>query len=167
MSELDAVDRALPKQSPVNAIEFRDVTLRLGGRDVLAGVSLEIATGEFVGVLGPNGAGKTTLMRAILGLVPASRGEIRVLGRPAARGNPAIGYMPQVRSSGSVLRLSGWDFVAGVVNGHRLGLPFASKAVRAEVDRVLDLVGARESGATALGRDVGRRASAPAAWPRR
>ena len=128
----------------MNAIEFRDVALGLGGRDVLAGVSLEITTGEFVGVLGPNGAGKTTLMRAVLGLVPASRGTIRVLGRPAARGNPAIGYMPQIRSSGSDLRLSGWDFVAGVVDGHRLGLPFAGKAARAEVDRVLDLVGARD-----------------------
>jgi zinc/manganese transport system ATP-binding protein len=128
----------------VNAIEFRDVALRLGGRDVLADVSLAIATGEFIGVLGANGAGKTTLMRAVLGLVPASRGTIRVLGRPAARGNPAIGYMPQVRSSGSDLRLSGWGFVAGVVDGHRLGLPFASKAAHAEVDRVLDLVGASD-----------------------
>jgi zinc/manganese transport system ATP-binding protein len=128
----------------VNAIEFRDVALGLGGRDVLAGVSLEIATGEFVGVLGPNGAGKTTLMRAVLGLLPASRGTISVLGRPAARGNPAIGYMPQIRSSGGDLRLSGWDFVASVVNGHRLGLPFASKEARAEVDRVLDLVGVRD-----------------------
>jgi zinc/manganese transport system ATP-binding protein len=126
----------------VNAIEFRQVALRMGGRDVLAGVSLEIATGEFVGVLGPNGAGKTTLMRAVLGLVSASRGTIRVLGRPAARGNPAIGYMPQIRSSGNDLRLSGWGFVAGVVDGHRLGLPFVGKAARAEVDRVLDLVGA-------------------------
>jgi zinc/manganese transport system ATP-binding protein len=126
----------------VNAIEFRQVALRLGGRDVLAGVSLEIATGEFVGVLGPNGAGKTTLMRAVLGLVSASRGTIRVLGRPAARGNPAVGYMPQIRSSGNDMRLSGWGFVAGVVDGHRLGLPFVGKAARAEVDRVLDLVGA-------------------------
>jgi zinc/manganese transport system ATP-binding protein len=128
----------------VSAVEFRDVTLRLGGRDVLAGVSLEIAPGEFIGVLGPNGAGKTTLMRAVLGLVPPSHGAIRVLGRPAVRGNPAIGYLPQMRSAGSRLRLSGWNFVAGVVDGHRLGLPFFSKRVRAEVDRVLDLVGARE-----------------------
>jgi len=128
----------------VNAIEFQDVTLRLSGRDVLSGVSLNIAQGEFVGVLGANGAGKTTLIRAILGLVPASDGSIRVLGRPAVRGNPAIGYMPQVRSSGGGLRLSGWDFVAGVVDGHRLGLPFPSRKVRAEVDRVLDLVGASE-----------------------
>jgi zinc/manganese transport system ATP-binding protein len=126
----------------VNAIEFRDVTLRLGGRGILAGVNLEVATREFVGVLGPNGAGKTTLMRAVLGLLPVSRGSIHVLGRPAARGNPAIGYMPQLRGDLGPTRLNGRDFVASVVDGHRLGLPFPNKAARAEVDRVLELVGA-------------------------
>jgi zinc/manganese transport system ATP-binding protein len=126
----------------VNAVVFHEVTLRLAGHEVLANVSLEIAAGEFIGVLGPNGSGKTTLMRAILGLVPASRGEIRVIGQRAARGNPAVGYMPQVRSAGGQLRLSGWEFVAGVVNGHRLGMPFLGKAARAEVDRILELVDA-------------------------
>jgi zinc/manganese transport system ATP-binding protein len=126
----------------VNAIEFNGVTIRLAGRDILAGVSLAVEAGEFVGVLGPNGAGKTTLMRAILGLTPARSGDIRVLGRPPARGNPAIGYMPQARSAGHHLHLTGRAFVAGVVNGHRLGLPFLGKAARAEVDHVLDLVGA-------------------------
>ena len=128
----------------MNAIEFKDVTLRLGGHAVLSDVDLEIAPGEFVGVLGPNGAGKTTLMRAVLGLIPASRGEIRVLGAPAVRGNPAIGYMPQARSGIGATRLSGWDFVAGVVNGHRLGLPILGKGARLEVDRTLALVGAGE-----------------------
>jgi zinc/manganese transport system ATP-binding protein len=126
----------------MNAIELRDVTLALAGHAVLADVSLDIATGEFVGVLGPNGAGKTTLMRAVLGLVPASRGEIRVLGSKAARGNPAIGYVPQSRGGIGTARLSGWDFVASIVDGHRPGLPVLGKAGRAEVDRALDLVGA-------------------------
>ena len=134
----------------MKAIELRDVSLRLGGRDVLTGVSLEIAAGEFIGVLGPNGAGKTTLMRAMLGLVAASHGTIRVLGSPAARGNPAIGYMPQVRSSGGQLRLSGRDFVASAVDGHRIGRPFPGKAARVEVDRVLALVGARDLGCRPL-----------------
>ncbi len=126
------------------AVELRDVRLELGGRTILAGVSLEIAGREFVGVLGPNGAGKTTLMRAILGLVPARRGSIRVLGQPAARGNPAVGYMPQVRAAAANMRLSGWDFVAGVVNGHRLGMPILGREGRTEVERALDLVGARD-----------------------
>ncbi len=143
------------RDSPADAIALRDVRLELGGRAILAGVSLSIAAREFVGVLGPNGAGKTTLLRAILGRVSPSRGAIEVLGRAAARGNPAIGYMPQVRSAVPSLRLSGWDFVAGVVDGHRLGLPIAHKAARAEVDRVLDLVGARELGRRPLAETSG------------
>jgi zinc/manganese transport system ATP-binding protein len=128
----------------VNAVDLNGVRLNLGGRTILDDVTLEIATREFIGVLGPNGAGKTTLMRAVLGLVPAEHGVIQVFGRPAARGNPAIGYMPQMRSAIGTMRLSGRDFVAAAVNGHRLGLPIPGRRGRAEVDRALDLVGARE-----------------------
>ncbi len=134
----------MAKRPAMNAIEFHDVTLTLAGRVVLAGVSLEIASREFVGVLGPNGCGKTTLMRAVLGLVPPSQGSIHVLGRPAGRGNPAIGYMPQVHGPVAGIRLSGWDFVASAFNGHRLGLPGPGRAGRAEVARALDLVGASD-----------------------
>lgn len=128
----------------MSAIEFCDVTLRLGSRNVLSRVSLQIAAGEVIGVLGPNGAGKTTLMRALLGLVPAQTGTVLVFGHPAKGGNPALGYMPQTRSTGIHRRLSGREFVACVVNGHRLGMPFSGRAARTEVDRVLDLVDAAE-----------------------
>lgn len=127
----------------MNAIEFHGVSLSLGGRTILSHVDIAIAAGEFVGMLGPNGAGKTTLIRAVLGLVPVQRGSISVLGAPAARGNPLIGYAPQIRSVPPELRLSGWDFVAAVVHGHRLGLPLLDKQGRADVDRALDLVGGR------------------------
>ncbi|HYL33264.1 MAG TPA: ABC transporter ATP-binding protein [Stellaceae bacterium] len=127
----------------MNAIALRNVRLTLGGRIVLDSTNLDIATGEFVGVLGPNGAGKTTLMRALLGLVPPSRGTIQILGQPATRGNSAIGYIPQSHGAVAIGGLSGWDFVASVVNGHRFGLPIVSSAGRAEVERALDRVGAR------------------------
>lgn len=129
----------------MNAIELRGVSLSLGGRRVLTDVSLEIAAGQFIGVLGPNGAGKTTLMRAVLGLVAPAQGTIRVLGGAATRGNPAVGYMPQSASAiPQAARLSGWDFVASVASGHRLGLPILSKAARAQAEHALDLVGARK-----------------------
>jgi zinc/manganese transport system ATP-binding protein len=138
-------------REPMNAIELRNVTLRLAGRIVLADISLDIRAGQFIGVLGPNGAGKTTLMRAILGLLAPSNGSIRVLGRPATRGNPLIGYIPQIHGANPALRLSGWDFVGSAANGHRLGLPIAGKAERADIDRALDLVGAGELARRPLG----------------
>ena len=125
-------------------LDFQDVRLALGGRVVLSNVSLQFLPNEFVGVLGPNGAGKTTLMRAVLGLVAPVSGGITVLGRPVRRGNPAVGYMPQTRSPAGVAGISGWEFVAGVVQGHSLGLPLLGRAARVEVDRVLGLVGARD-----------------------
>ncbi|MGE0005441.1 MAG: metal ABC transporter ATP-binding protein [Parvibaculaceae bacterium] len=128
----------------MTAVEFDRVTLAIAGRNVLSDVSLAIGSHEFIGLLGPNGSGKTTLLRAIMGLVPAASGHVRVFGNPAARGNPAIGYMPQLRSSVDAVRLSGWDFVASVVNGHRLGLPILAREAREEVERVLDLVEARD-----------------------
>jgi zinc/manganese transport system ATP-binding protein len=125
-------------------LELDHVTLELGGRAILRDTSLAVNQNEFIGVLGPNGAGKTTLMRAVLGLVPAMSGAIRVLGEPVVRGNPSIGYMPQTRSALAGRRVRGRDFVAMAADGHRWGLPHSSAAMRAEVDRVLDLVGARE-----------------------
>ncbi len=126
----------------MSAIACDHVTIALGGRTVLADVSLAIEEREFVGVLGPNGSGKTTLMRAILGMVPLAAGSIRVLGQPVRRGNPAIGYAPQSRSPLLQSRLSGWDFVASVVDGHRWGLPWRPTAARKDIARALALVGA-------------------------
>ena len=53
----------------MEALAFHDVTLELGGRQILSKVSFAIEEGEFIGLLGANGAGKTALMRAALGLI--------------------------------------------------------------------------------------------------
>ena len=127
----------------MSAVALRDVSLRLGARTILDDVSFSIGSAEFIGVLGANGAGKTTLMRAILGLLRPRRGTIEVLGLPAARGNPAIGYMPQSRTAIAGVRLAGWDVVASAWNSHRLGLPILGRDGTREVERALDLVGAR------------------------
>ncbi len=135
----------------MNAIELRDVTLGLGGRTILANISLDIPAGQFIGVLGPNGSGKTTLMRAILGLLAPKSGTLRVLGEPATRGNSKIGYRPQTASNMPMLQISGWDFVASVADGYRLGLPILSAAARAQVHEALARVGAEKLAARPLG----------------
>jgi zinc/manganese transport system ATP-binding protein len=124
----------------VSAVELDGVTLAFGARPVLSNISLSIRDDEFVGVLGPNGSGKTTLMRAFLGLLPPRMGSIRVLGRPVATGNPAIGYLPQTRGVLDSMRLRGWDFVASGANGHRWGLPLIGSAARREVAWALEMV---------------------------
>jgi len=128
----------------VNAVAFERVSLALGSRVVLAEADFVIDSGELVGVLGPNGSGKTTLMRAILGLIPASAGRIKVLGEDAKRGNPAIGYMPQSRHAAGALRLTGGDFVLSAADGHRWGLPWAGAASRKDASWALEAVGASE-----------------------
>jgi zinc/manganese transport system ATP-binding protein len=128
----------------VSALVFDEVSIALGGRTILAAVSFAIEDGEFVGMLGANGAGKTTLMRAALGLAPLAAGAIRVLDRPATRGNRAIGYLPQARGNLAGVRLTGYDIVASGAGGARWGLPRLDAAMRREIDQALDLVGARE-----------------------
>jgi zinc/manganese transport system ATP-binding protein len=135
----------------LTVIAFDNVTLTLGGRHILSGVDLAIPENAFIGVLGPNGAGKTTLMRAVLGLLRSASGTIGVLGAPATCGNPSVGYMPQTRGTVSTAGLSGWDFVAAAVDGHRWGLPLLDDAGRRDVQRVLGLVGASDLARRPLG----------------
>jgi zinc/manganese transport system ATP-binding protein len=134
----------------LNAIQLDHVTIGLGGRTILADISLTIDQGEFIGLLGPNGAGKTSLMRALLGLIRPADGDIRVLGEPARRGNPAIGYLPQMHRATAGLRLSGWNFVASALDGHRWGLPWSGAELRREVGWALDAVGATSLARRAL-----------------
>ena len=128
----------------MNVIELDRATIGIDGRDILAGVSFAIRAGEFIGVLGPNGAGKTTLMRAILGLLPPTSGNLRVFGRAPQRGDPAIGYLPQVRTVLPDLRVRGLDFIAISLHGERWGLPSLTSADRRMIEETLAAVGARE-----------------------
>ncbi|MDB4963466.1 MAG: fecE2 [Myxococcales bacterium] len=79
---------------------LQDLTVALGGRDVVRGVSAEVNEGELVVIIGPNGAGKTTLLRTIAGLVAPKGGSVKVLGHdPAKVGRRVVArelaYLPQ------------------------------------------------------------------------
>jgi zinc/manganese transport system ATP-binding protein len=128
----------------MNVIELDDATIAIGGRDIVRDTSFAIKGGEFIGLLGPNGAGKTTLMRAILGLLPPRAGSVRVFGRAPRRGDPEIGYLPQVRTVLPDLRLRGFDFIASSVHGERWGLPSLLAADRRMIDKTLAAVGATD-----------------------
>lgn len=85
-----------PDARPV--VSVRNLTVVRGNSVAVDSVSFELFPGTHTAIIGPNGAGKSTLIQTILGLIPASSGEIVVLGRNSGRlGKLAskVGYIPQ------------------------------------------------------------------------
>ncbi len=80
-------------------IEIRNLRKRLGRRDVLQGLDLEITSGQRVALIGSNGAGKTTLIRCLLGEY-RHEGEVRLDGRDPRQYRTEvlhhIGFVPQL-----------------------------------------------------------------------
>src|SRR5450432_3675711 len=76
-------------------LRFDDVTIRLGGREILSPTSFDVARGEFVCIVGPSGCGKTTLLRAASGLLAASGGEVRRNGKRVTRPSREVAFVFQ------------------------------------------------------------------------
>jgi lipopolysaccharide export system ATP-binding protein len=88
----------------MSILRAEDLAKRYKGRDVVHGVSLDISSGEVVGLLGSNGAGKTTSFYMVVGLIPADAGRISlddtdITSLPMhLRARMGIGYLPQEAS---------------------------------------------------------------------
>src|SRR5690606_10283655 len=82
-------------------LRLEDVTLSVGGRELLWGVDLHVHPGDKVGLVGRNGTGKTSLLKAIAGELPLDAGKVRV------RGDARLGWLRQTGVSGSTLTV--WE----------------------------------------------------------
>ena len=84
-----------------STLTTHELTKSYGGRTVVRGVSIQVASGEIVGLLGPNGAGKTTTFYMTVGLTAPDAGRVvldgeDVTGSPMyTRARKGIGYLPQ------------------------------------------------------------------------
>jgi len=84
--------------------EGKNLTAGYGGVDIINSCSLEVNKGEIVAILGPNGAGKSTAMKAMLGLIDLSSGQVNINGKDISNLNPqdrvkeGIAFVPQTKN---------------------------------------------------------------------
>jgi zinc/manganese transport system ATP-binding protein len=123
-------------------LEVDDVSVSLGGRQVLDSVTFSVGAGEFTGLIGSNGAGKTTLLRVILGLQAPRTGRILLSGRARRRRTASIGYVPQKVLLDSDTPMRSRDLVGLGLDGQRFGMPLPTAKRRALVDEMLQAVDA-------------------------
>jgi ABC-2 type transport system ATP-binding protein len=130
----------MPETAPVVALD--NVSVLYGRNAALRGVTTAFTSGA-VGLLGPNGAGKSTMIKALLGFVTPTSGQMRVLGLDVARSpleiRARVGYMPE-----SDAHIPGMNAVAFVAYcGELAGLPRVDATQRAH--EVLFYVGLGEA----------------------
>lgn len=85
-------------------LAVNDLRIRLGGNDILKGVSLTLKRGEVAALLGPSGSGKTTLLRAVAGLEQPYAGTITVGGKPVFDGAAGVNLPTEDRGLGFVFQ---------------------------------------------------------------
>jgi manganese/zinc/iron transport system ATP- binding protein len=90
-------------------LDIHDLTVAYHRKPVLWDVDLSLDGAGLVGVIGPNGAGKSTLIKAVLGLVPITSGEVRLFGQPVDAVRGRVGYVPQRETVD-------WDFPVNVLD---------------------------------------------------
>jgi len=124
-------------------LRLENIGVRLGGRQILSGVSFSVAPGQFTGLIGPNGAGKTTLLRVILSLQQPTEGRVLLNGSPKTRhGGGLIGYVPQKLAIDQDMPLRARDVVGLGIDGNKLGFPLPSASRRRQITEALEAVGA-------------------------
>jgi ABC-2 type transport system ATP-binding protein len=133
--EASPAAEAPPSAEAPPAAAARHLTKRFAHAAALDDVSLEVRSGEVVGLIGANGAGKTTLLRIMLGLERADNGEARLFGAaPSNSSRRRIGYVPQGLGLYTTLSVrENVAFLSRVYDVPRPRLPEALDAVRSSV----------------------------------
>ncbi|MCA0970736.1 metal ABC transporter ATP-binding protein [Halobacillus litoralis] len=96
------------------AISVQDLYVSYFGTEAVSGVTLDIESGNLVGIVGPNGAGKSTFIKSVLGLIPRDKGLVNILGAPVKEVQKQIAYVPQRNHID-------WDFPITVLDAVLLG----------------------------------------------
>jgi ABC-2 type transport system ATP-binding protein len=120
-------------------LQVRSVSRSFGERQVLDGVSFDVAAGRMTGFIGANGSGKTTTMRIIIGVLAAHGGTLSWRGHPVSGATrQRFGYMPEER--GLYPKMKTADQIAYLGRLHGLD-PAAARRQTADLLARLELTG--------------------------
>ncbi len=100
-----------PPARTADVVRLSGVSVDYGGNTALEDVTLTVSGNDFLGIIGPNGGGKSTLLKVVLGLVPPSRGEVRLWDETPQRSSHRVGYVPQHSMFDREFPISAWDVV--------------------------------------------------------
>ncbi|NYH54198.1 MULTISPECIES: metal ABC transporter ATP-binding protein [Nocardiopsis] len=130
------------------SFQIVDARVAYDGVSVLDGVNVGVPAGQTMAVLGPNGSGKSTLMRAMLGIVPLTSGQVLVHGAPLRRFRAwhRIGYVPQRITAGGAVPATVREIVASGQVASRRRLSLSTRADRTAVDEALETVDLADRG---------------------
>ncbi|MPZ59739.1 MAG: ATP-binding cassette domain-containing protein [Propionibacteriales bacterium] len=125
------------------SLEVTDGAVAIGGRPILRGIDFSARGGEVVALLGSNGSGKSTLIRACMGRLPLTRGEIRLFGVPLARFHDwrRVGYVPQRTTAASGVPATVWEVVASGRLARRRWLTPLRRDDRTAIAHAIETVG--------------------------
>ncbi len=92
-------------------LQTRQLEIGYEHEAIVSGIDLDLQAGQALALVGTNGSGKSTLLKTIVGLLPARRGELQVLGNRPGAAPGQIAYLAQFHTSGFILPLRAIDVV--------------------------------------------------------
>lgn len=127
-----------PAQGSTGVLEARSVVMDFAGLRALDEVTMQVSTGEIVGLIGPNGSGKTTLINVISGAIPPTAGRVVVNGTDVTGRKPHRVTRAGVARTFQSVRLFGTLSVAENIELASLGTGSRRSVARRRARQLID-----------------------------
>ncbi|MET3774258.1 ABC transporter ATP-binding protein [Arthrobacter nitrophenolicus] len=126
-------------------LEARDVAVHYGGIKAVDGLNISLPAGKIAGIVGPNGSGKSTLLAALTRLVPLTRGELILGGRPYHHKAPHVVARHGVSRTFQTVRLLAdrtiRENIALATDVRRVDKPPTRKQLEEQIDVAIERTG--------------------------
>lgn len=124
------------------ALHIKNLSVNYGNTTAISNICLEVNDKEFLGIIGPNGGGKSTFLKAVLGLIKYSEGEVNIYGNQISKVTGKIGYVPQIAQMDKTFPINALEVVmTGFLQGNMHPFFKYTKSHREQAENILEKVG--------------------------